>query len=121
MTSGVAYRHKPVHGAVTSIAVASARDCISLQGDAQARLIEHKLLETLEPEVIEQRRLICGDAYAFQGDEHMVAALGETWIGVLSNDSARQRFNVAASRAQGQLWSGRGRSPKIAQPTGRVD
>jgi len=83
---------------------------ISLQGDAQARLIEHKLLETLEPEVIEQRRLICGDAYAFQGDERnviflsMVAAPGETRIGVMSNDSARQRFNVAASRAQDQLW-----------------
>jgi very-short-patch-repair endonuclease len=83
---------------------------ISLQGDAQAKLIEHKLLESLEPEVIEERRLICGDAYAFQGDERhiiflsMVAAPGEARIGVLSNDSARQRFNVAASRAQDQLW-----------------
>ena len=83
---------------------------ISLQGEAQAKLIEHKLLESLEPEVIEQRRLICGDAYAFQGDERhimflsMVAAPGEARIGALSNDSARQRFNVAASRAQDQLW-----------------
>ena len=83
---------------------------ISLQGEAQAKLIEHKLLESLEPEVIEQRRLICGDAYAFQGDERhiiflsMVAAPGEVRIGALSNDSARQRFNVAASRAQDQLW-----------------
>src|SRR6516225_3810456 len=82
---------------------------ISLQGDAQAKLIEHKLLETLEPETIEERRLICGDAYAFQGDERrimflsMVAAPNER-IGTLSNDSARQRFNVAASRAQDQLW-----------------
>ena len=55
---------------------------ISLQGEAQAKLIEHKLLESLEPEVIEERRLICGDAYAFQGDERhiiflsMVAAPG---------------------------------------------
>ena len=83
---------------------------ISLQGEAQARLIEHKLLESLEPEVIEERRLICGDAYAFQGDERhiiflsMVAAPGETRIGVLSKDLDRQRFNVAASRAQDQLW-----------------
>ena len=83
---------------------------ISLQGDTQAKLIEHKLLELLEPEVIEERRLICGDAYAFQGDERnviflsMVAAPGATRIGVLANDSARQRFNVAASRAQDQLW-----------------
>ena len=82
---------------------------ISLQGEAQAKLIEHKLLERLEPEVIEERRLICGDAYAFQGDERhiiflsMVAAPNER-IGVLSVESARQRFNVAASRAQDQLW-----------------
>jgi hypothetical protein len=33
----------------------------------------------------------------------MVAAPNER-IGTLSNESARQRFNVAASRAQDQLW-----------------
>lgn len=83
---------------------------ISLQGDTQAKLIEKKLLETLEPEVIEERELICGDAYAFQGDERhiiflsMVAAPGETRMSALTNDSARQRFNVAVSRAQDQLW-----------------
>ena len=82
---------------------------ISLQGEAQGKLIEKKLLEVLEPEVIEERRLICGDAYAFQGDERniiflsMVAAPNER-IGALASDSARQRFNVAASRAQDQLW-----------------
>ena len=82
---------------------------ISLQGDTQAKLIEHKLLEKLEPEVIEERRLICGDAYAFQGDERqimflsMVAAPNER-IGALAAESARQRFNVAVSRAQDQLW-----------------
>lgn len=83
---------------------------ISLQGEAQAKLIESMLLGTLDPEVIEARRLICGDAYAFQGDERniiflsMVAAPGEQRIGVLSNEAARQRFNVAVSRAQDQLW-----------------
>ncbi len=83
---------------------------ISLQGEAQAKLIERKLLETLEPECIEERQLICGDAYAFQGDERhimflsMVAAAGEGRIGVLANEAARQRFNVAASRAQDQMW-----------------
>lgn len=34
----------------------------------------------------------------------MVAAPGTTRIGALANASARQRFNVAASRAQDQLW-----------------
>lgn len=83
---------------------------ISLEGEAQAKLIEHKLLEALEPEVFEQRRLMCGDAYAFQGDERhiiflsMVAAAGETRIAALSAEQARQRFNVAASRARDQLW-----------------
>jgi superfamily I DNA and/or RNA helicase len=83
---------------------------VSLQGDAQAKLIERKLLETLDPEVLVERRLICGDAYAFQGDERniiflsMVAAPGETRIGALSGEAARQRFNVAVSRAEDQLW-----------------
>ena len=31
---------------------------ISLQGETQAKLIEHKLLETLEPEIIEARRFL---------------------------------------------------------------
>jgi very-short-patch-repair endonuclease len=83
---------------------------ISLQGEAQAKLIEHKLLQTLEPEIFKQRRLMCGDAYAFQGDERhiiflsMVAAPGGTPVSALSTDQARQQFNVAASRAQDQLW-----------------
>jgi very-short-patch-repair endonuclease len=83
---------------------------ISLQGEAQAKLIESLLLRTLDPEVIEERRIICGDAYAFQGDERsviflsMVAAPGEHRIGALTNEAARQRFNVAVSRAQDQLW-----------------
>lgn len=82
---------------------------ISLQGEAQARLIERKMLQRLELEVIEERRLVCGDASAFQGDERhviflsMVAAPNKD-IGALATDSARQRFNVAASRAQDQLW-----------------
>lgn len=83
---------------------------ISLQGEAQAKLIEHKLLQTLEPEIFEQRRLMCGDAYAFQGDERhiiflsMAADPGEPRISALSTDQSRQRFNVAASRARDQLW-----------------
>ncbi len=83
---------------------------ISLQGNSQAKLIEQKVLKSIDPEDIEARRIICGDAYAFQGDERniifmsMVAAPGDNRIGTLSNESARQRFNVAASRAQDQLW-----------------
>src|SRR5207249_1184433 len=48
---------------------------ISLQGEAQARLINQLLLERLQPEEIEHRDLVCGDAYAFQGDERDVMFL----------------------------------------------
>ena len=88
---------------------------ISLQGDAQARLIERELLERVGPEAIEERGLICGDAYAFQGDERDVVFLSlvaadrdedgqPQRIGTLADQSAMQRFNVAASRARDQLW-----------------
>ncbi|MCB9882367.1 MAG: AAA family ATPase [Planctomycetes bacterium] len=83
---------------------------ISLTGGRQAREIESKLLARLDPETIEERRIICGDAYAFQGDERhviflsMVAAAGDVRLTSLTGDRYRQRFNVAASRAQDQLW-----------------
>jgi very-short-patch-repair endonuclease len=84
---------------------------ISLQGEAQARLIEHLLLNTIGPEEYQRRQLVCGDAYAFQGDERdviflsLVAAVSEEKrIGVLSKASDERRFNVAASRARDQMW-----------------
>ena len=82
---------------------------ISLQGEEQAKLINQLLLERLKPEEIEHRELVCGDAYAFQGDERdvmflsMVAAPNER-IGALTKESDKQRFNVAASRARDQVW-----------------
>jgi len=81
---------------------------ISLQGEAQAKLIESILLKSMEPRELERRRLVCGDAYAFQGDERdvmflsMVAAPNER-IGALTKESDKRRFNVAASRARDQL------------------
>ena len=83
---------------------------ISLLGENQAKLIQNKLLNTLGAEVMEDRNIICGDAYAFQGDERdiiflsMVVANGATRITATTDDKARQRFNVAASRAKDQLW-----------------
>jgi very-short-patch-repair endonuclease len=83
---------------------------ISLLGEYQVRLIEQKLLEYLEPEEIERRNLICGDAYAFQGDERdviflsLVAAPGETAMTALTSQRYMRRFNVAASRARDQMW-----------------
>ena len=82
---------------------------ISLQGEAQAKLINSLLVKRLKPEEIEDREIVCGDAYAFQGDERhimflsMVAATNAQFQ-ALTTDAARQRFNVAASRAQDQVW-----------------
>jgi len=82
---------------------------ISLVGDKQARLIESLLVERFEPETLEERRILCGDAYTFQGDERhiiflsMVVARGETRLTAQTSSSAIQRFNVAVSRAQDQL------------------
>jgi len=81
---------------------------VSLQGEAQAKYIENKLLARLSPADLENRRIVCGDAYAFQGDERdviflsMVAAPNER-IGALTRESDKRRFNVAASRAKDQL------------------
>lgn len=83
---------------------------ISLLGIGQAKQIQNKLLQTIGAEVMEERHIVCGDAYSFQGDERdviflsLVAAKGEKRITALTSESARQRFNVAASRAKDQLW-----------------
>ena len=88
---------------------------ISLLGDAQAKRIESMLLGRLRPEEIEKRRLVCGDAYSFQGDERDVMFLSmvnspvdESGLNIRSLARTRalfkQRYNVAASRARDQLW-----------------
>jgi very-short-patch-repair endonuclease len=83
---------------------------ISLLGEYQARVIERMLLEEIGPEEIAQRNIVCGDAYAFQGDERdimflsMVAAPGETQMIALTKSSDMRRYNVAASRARDQMW-----------------
>jgi very-short-patch-repair endonuclease len=84
---------------------------ISLLGEDQARYIEMRLLEKLGPEEVEQRNLVCGDAYAFQGDERdimflsLVTAPAEGHrIGTLTSLRDERRFNVAASRARDQMW-----------------
>lgn len=88
---------------------------ISLQGSAQANLIRDLLMDRVGVQKMQERSIVCGDAYAFQGDERdviflsMVAAVaaakeGAHRIGVLSKDADKRRFNVAASRAKDQVW-----------------
>ena len=84
---------------------------ISLLGENQARLIEKYLLDFVGPSEMKKRDLICGDAYAFQGDERdimfisLVSAPTEgKRIGTLASSKDEKRFNVAASRAKDQIW-----------------
>jgi len=83
---------------------------IVLQGEAQAKLIEGMLLTRLGAEEMQERRIICGNPYSFQGDERdviflsMVAARGEGRIGAMTMEKDMRRFNVAASRAKEQMW-----------------
>jgi superfamily I DNA/RNA helicase/very-short-patch-repair endonuclease len=86
-----------------------AMGVISLQGDYQAGLIQRLLKDRLGEQEMLRREIICGDAYAFQGDERdvvfmsMVAAPNER-IGALTKEADKRRFNVAASRAKDQVW-----------------
>lgn len=82
---------------------------ITLQGAAQAFLIESLLLEKLGAKEIEKRRIICGNPYSFQGDERDVIFLSmvvddKRRNGTLSDKYDERRFNVAASRAKDQMW-----------------
>lgn len=84
---------------------------ISLLGDAQAGLIESRLVARLGEKEMERRQIRCGNAYHFQGDERdvmflsLVVAAGEgRRIGAMTKEADRQRVNVAASRARDQMW-----------------
>jgi very-short-patch-repair endonuclease len=84
---------------------------ISLLGGAQAKAIEAKLLERVEPEEWTARNLRCGDAADFQGSERDVMFLSMVAapepgrrLGALTRQLYVQRYNVAASRAKDQMW-----------------
>jgi very-short-patch-repair endonuclease len=85
---------------------------VSLLGAAQAKRIHDLLVERLGPEEIVARRLKCGTAYDFQGDERAVMFLSMVVtpsadgrrLPALGGRGHEQRYNVAASRAQDQLW-----------------
>jgi very-short-patch-repair endonuclease len=84
---------------------------ISLLGQEQAKLIEHKLLDAVSPEDWAARELRCGDAPDFQGSERDVMFLSmvkapdpDKRLSALTAAQYVQRFNVAASRAKDQMW-----------------
>jgi very-short-patch-repair endonuclease len=89
---------------------------VSLRGARQAQKIESLLLAAMdagriEPGEFEERRIVCGDAYAFQGDDRDVmflsmvtAARDDRRIAARTDAATQRRFNVAASRARDQMW-----------------
>jgi very-short-patch-repair endonuclease len=83
---------------------------ITLLGDEQAKLLQDLALELVGAVALDRCRFAAGNSAQFQGDERNVIFLsmvdgprGE--VHRMSNlPATRQRYNVAASRAQDQLW-----------------
>jgi hypothetical protein len=85
---------------------------ISMVGDSggQINLINKMLNERISPKEMDDRKIICGNPYSFQGDERDVICLGLTVapregksIYALTKETDKKRFNVAASRAKEQM------------------
>ncbi|MGW9300455.1 AAA domain-containing protein [Streptomyces cyaneofuscatus] len=87
---------------------------ISLRGSKAHRAeLENLLAERLDYEQREARRIRVGDAEDFQGDERNImfiscvnspTSLAGTVPGGFTGKTYEQRLNVAASRAQDQVW-----------------
>ncbi|MEW6280261.1 MAG: AAA domain-containing protein, partial [Candidatus Eremiobacterota bacterium] len=84
---------------------------VSLVGDEQAKLIDRLLVQHLPLTEYRRRRIVCGNAAQFQGDERDVIFLsmvdapeGEGQLAIRRSDVFIKRFNVAASRARDQMW-----------------
>ncbi|MDW8244666.1 MAG: AAA domain-containing protein [Thermogemmata sp.] len=82
---------------------------IALQGHAQAQLIENLLAQKLDPKIITDRRLRCGEPATFQGDQRDVIFLSMVIAPnidyrALTRLPDQRRFNVAMSRARDQVW-----------------
>lgn len=82
---------------------------VVLQGQSQVDAIRGELVRRIGIEQWEQRRLRVGTPPDFQGDERSVVFLSmvvtpEQHFVPLTANQYKRRFNVAASRAQDQLW-----------------
>lgn len=98
---------------------------ISLLGQEQAYEVDRLLQANLDPKEYESRKIQCGTAPQFQGDERDIIFLslveGPSEKGgpvrLLSedgnNDMIRKRYNVAASRARDQMWVVHSLNPEI--------
>jgi len=103
---------------------------ISMVGEEQAMLIESLLQKHLPPEEYKARKMQCGNSAHFQGDERTVMFLsmvdGPSGSGPLrlraegAQDMFKKRFNVAASRAQDQMWVVHSLNPNVDLKEGDI-
>lgn len=87
---------------------------VTLLGSSQAKLIWEKLYDQLGPERLEERKIRCGEAANFQGDERDVIVVSTvvaidpsqttTRFGAMTSERDLRKINVAASRARNQMW-----------------
>jgi len=87
---------------------------ISLLGDEQVKKLQEEIFRQIDAKECSERRILCGNASHFQGDERDVIFLSvvdcangqgpvvKQAFGV--DDAYRKRYNVASSRAKDQLW-----------------
>jgi very-short-patch-repair endonuclease len=91
---------------------------VSLVGEEQALAIEEQLRTRLSPEEFDRRRVLCGTAAQFQGDERDIMFLSvvdtpqDGPLPLREQQMFKQRFNVAASRARDQMWVVHSISPR---------
>ncbi len=93
---------------------------ISLVGEEQAVLIDQLVARRIPPQERQRRRLVCGTAAQFQGDEREVMLLsmvdsgtGQGPLRLNDRPEFKQRLNVAASRAQNQQWVVHSLNPSV--------
>lgn len=109
---------------VAMIEAPEYRDCtfgvISLVGEEQALLIDRLVARWIPPQERQRRRLVCGTAAQFQGDERQVMLLsmvdsgtGQGPLRLNDRPEFKQRLNVAASRAQNQQWVVHSLNPSV--------
>ena len=83
---------------------------ISMVGTDQANVIDNILRKRLTVSEYKKRRILCGNASQFQGDERdvillsMVDSPSDRPLALRQRDEAKKVFNVASSRACDQLW-----------------
>lgn len=84
---------------------------ISLVGEEQAILVDRLLTQHMPLTEYHARRVLCGNAAQFQGDERDVMFLSlvesaddSSALSMRRTEVFVKRYNVAASRARNQLW-----------------